>query len=167
VTSLHLDWCDKKAAEFALRYWCPREGMPKGASNRMGIWEDGEFRGCLVFTRPPAKMAMKLCLARSEVTEIARFARWHLATPFSAVLREGIALFREHNPEVRMLVAIVEKPYRGTIFQAANWTCLGQYFPGAGERLTYAWPLDRTSHLLLEGLTVPYPERVEVGRHAV
>lgn len=157
--SLHLDWCDRKAATYAAETWHPSKTMPTGASNRVGVWEEGDFRACLIFTRAEQVAAAQFGLTRLETVELARFARWKLKTPFSRLIKIALGFVRDQNPGARMIVTFVDDPNVGVCFQAAGWYYLGKILPGSRNRHAYARPLDRDARLLLENLTVPYPRR--------
>ena len=47
--SLRLDWCSHEAARYACEHWYSRSEMPVGKLVKIGVWEDGQFVGVLIF----------------------------------------------------------------------------------------------------------------------
>ena len=45
MADLRLDWCDQKAARYAVEMWHYSRSMPSSKLVRVGVWEGGRFVG--------------------------------------------------------------------------------------------------------------------------
>ena len=49
MITLRLDWCSYEAAKYAVEHWHYSHSMPGGKSVKIGVWEDKQFVGCVIF----------------------------------------------------------------------------------------------------------------------
>ena len=56
---LRLDWCSAKASKYAVMNWHYSKKMPLGKLVKIGIWEDGNFIGAVIFARGANHLAGK------------------------------------------------------------------------------------------------------------
>ena len=47
--NLHLDWCSYEAAKYAVEHWHYSHSLPIGKLVKIGVWEDDQFIGAVVF----------------------------------------------------------------------------------------------------------------------
>ena len=47
---VRLDWCTHKAAASACKYWHYSGCMPTGKTVKIGVWEDSQFVGVIIFS---------------------------------------------------------------------------------------------------------------------
>src|SRR4051794_10736224 len=47
--ALRLDFCSFEAAKYAVDRWYYRSEMPRGKTVKIGVWENGEFIGVVIF----------------------------------------------------------------------------------------------------------------------
>lgn len=48
---LKLDWCSHAAAKYAVEHWHYSGSLPTPPLVKVGVWEDEQFIGCVVFGR--------------------------------------------------------------------------------------------------------------------
>jgi len=131
---LRVDWCDYKAAKFAVEHWHYSRTMPSPYSKpvKLGIWEDGEFTGVIIFTTGVrASLAMPYGLKNGEVCELQRVALKSHIAPVSKMISVAIAKLSRANPGLRLIISFAD-PYQdhhGGIYQAGNWIYTGETSP--------------------------------------
>ena len=72
--SLRIDPCSSAAAKYAVMRWHYSKTMPVGKLLKLGAWEDGEFRGVIVFSRGPISAGHRWGLGHDEICELTRVA---------------------------------------------------------------------------------------------
>ena len=134
---LLVDFCDFKAAKYAVEHWHYSGTMPAGKSVKLGVWENGQFVGAVVFSGgasvPFYTWAKKsLGLKRTEICELCRVALKEHQTPVTRILRFAIKKLRERCPGLRCLVSFadMDENHHGGIYQGGNWLYVG--VSGAG-----------------------------------
>jgi len=48
---LKLDWCSHEAAKYAVEHWHYSKRLPTGKMVKVGVWENSEYIGCVLFAR--------------------------------------------------------------------------------------------------------------------
>jgi hypothetical protein len=125
---LRLDWCSHEAAKYAVEKWHYSRVMPAGKLTRVGVWEDGQFIGCVLFGRGAIyRIGDPFGLPQTAVVELVRVA---LAQHRSAVSRIGsiaIRMLMRQAPGLRLLVSYADaaQGHLGTIYQAMGWIYTG------------------------------------------
>ena len=46
---LRVDWCSYEAAKYAVEHWHYSRSMPVGKLLTVGVWENGEFVGAVIY----------------------------------------------------------------------------------------------------------------------
>lgn len=127
--ALKLDWCDYKAARYAVEHWHYSKALPTPPLVKVGVWEDGRFIGCVLFGRGATNnLGKPYGLLTTEVCELVRIALASHRTPVSRVMAMAIRLLRQQCPGTRLIVSFAdpEQGHLGTVYQATNWVYSGQ-----------------------------------------
>src|SRR2546422_940116 len=73
ATFLRLDYCSHEAARYAVMHWHYSRSVPAGKLVKIGVWETGEFIGCLIFSYGANRnLAKSVGLTQMEVCELTR-----------------------------------------------------------------------------------------------
>jgi hypothetical protein len=130
---LKLDWCSHEAARYAVEHWHYSDVFPTGKNNYIGVWENGQFIGSVIFGLGASPSAGKpYGLGVFEICELVRVALTHHESPVSRIVSIALRMLRKKNPGLRLCVSFAD-PYHdhvGAIYQAGNWiyTGTGQSF---------------------------------------
>lgn len=186
--SLRLDWCSHEAAKFAVERWHYSRTMPAGKMTRIGVWEQEQFTGCVLFSRGANRnMAGEYGLQCVECAELTRVALGTHSAPVSRVVSLAVRQLRRLSPGLKLLISYAdpEQGHHGGIYQAMGWTYVGTSRPQAAvvgmhkrsatgrygsirglprTRVTfkhkYLMPLDDEMRARIAPLAKPYPKRV-------
>jgi len=129
-----VDWCSYKAAKYAVMHWHYSKCMPVGKLVKIGVWEGGQFIGCVLFGRGATQFAgRQYGLGSTEVCELVRIALCKHAAPVSQVAASAVRILRHANPGLRLIISFADpdQGHNGTIYQAMNWLYAGV---GQGSR---------------------------------
>jgi hypothetical protein len=131
--SLRIDWATSKAAKYACENWHYTGYLPS-ASCRIGVWEDGTFKGVVLFGIGAANATRgeKYGLKRKgEVAELVRIALRDHVAPVSRIVAIALKMMKNVNPGVRMVVSFADpvQGHHGGVYQAGNWTYAGKSAP--------------------------------------
>lgn len=130
MTDLRLDWCSHKAAKYACETWHYSGCMPSGKTVKIGVWENGEYVGTVIYTRgaSPWLATPYNGVTSNEVAELARVALDEHETPTSRILSISLKLLEQKCPGIRLVVSFADpKPgHDGTLYQASNWVYTGR-----------------------------------------
>lgn len=127
MASLKLDYVSHAAARHAVTHWHYSKSMPVGKSVRIGVWEDGQYIGCVVFARGAAmNLGKPYGLKQTEICELARVALSRHHTPVSRILAIAVKMLRKIY-DVRLIVSFADKDqdHHGGIYQACGWLYTG------------------------------------------
>jgi hypothetical protein len=125
---LKLDWCSHEAAKYACEKWHYSGRVPTSKSARIGVWENGEFVGAVVFSwGANPSMARTLNLAITECAELTRVALRYHAAPVSRILSLAFRILKKQSPGLRCLVSYADpdQGHHGGIYQGGNWIYVG------------------------------------------
>jgi hypothetical protein len=106
--------------------------MPTPPIVKVGVWEHGEFIGCVLFSRGANRhLGAAYGVAQTEVAELSRVALRHHDAPVSRIVSVAVRLLRQRCPGLRVLVSFAdpEHGHVGAVYQAMNWLYLGQTQP--------------------------------------
>ena len=140
---LRLDFCDHKAALYACEHWHYSKCVPKGKLVKIGVWEDGQFQGAIIFSPGASShLGKPYGLGPFEITELTRVALRKHQTPVSKLISIAIKLLKKHCPGLRLIVSFADphEGHNGGIYQAGNWIYAGKtgkgitYFDKSGKR---------------------------------
>lgn len=131
--SLHLDFCSREAALFAVRQFHYSHSLPAGRLVTLGAWEretfvPERFFGAIVFGRgASSEIGSPFGLRQSQVCELCRVALGPHTAPTSQVVSIAIRLLRRFCPGLRSIISYAdpEHGHVGTLYQAMNWLFIG------------------------------------------
>lgn len=124
MTDLQLDWCSYDAAKYAVQNWHYSERMPTGKTLKIGVWENDEFTGTVIYSRGGApNIGEPYGLEQTEVCELTRVALTDHSTPVTRILSISRKLLTDKCPGLRLVVSYAdpEQDHTGGIYQADNW----------------------------------------------
>lgn len=188
MTELKLDWCSHEAAKYAVEHWHYSRTMTKSRNNNIGVWEDGQFIGAVIFGYSISPQIGKAFgLEQTQLTELKRVALRSHITTVSRIISISLMMLKKKNPGLRLVVSFAdsEQGHNGGIYQAGNWIYIGssqveQRFIGgkwrndvpanrmklanvikrlAPPKYKYLYPLDNEMRKQIEPLRKPYPKR--------
>lgn len=125
---LKLDWCSHAAAKYAVEHWHYSRSLPLPPIVRIGVWEQKQFVGCVLFSRGANRNIGKpLSLSDVEVAELTRVALTRHETPVSRIIRVAVLMLKTQSPGLRCLVSYADPSHGhvGGIYQAGGWIYLG------------------------------------------
>jgi hypothetical protein len=128
VTELVVDWCDYKAAKWAVEHWHYSHSMPAGKTVKCGVWEDSKFIGVVVFSRGATNaIGNPYGLKNTECCELTRIALNNHQASVTKIVSIAIRLLKIRNVGLRLIVSFAdpEQGHLGAIYQAGNWMYLG------------------------------------------
>lgn len=126
---LKLDWATHKAAKYAVEHWHYSECMPAGKIVKVGVWENKDFIGVVLFSRGANNsLGNPYGLSQIECCELTRIALKAHITPVSRIMRMAIVFLRKNSPGVRLIISFAdpEQGHHGGIYQATNWAYSGK-----------------------------------------
>lgn len=129
---MRLDWCTHAAAKWAVEHWHYSHLMPKGRLARLGVWEDEQFVGCILFGGSAnATLGTRYGLTQFQVCELVRIALTRHAHAVTEMLAIAIRLIKKAYPKLRLIVSFAdpEHGHVGAIYQAGNWIYTGMTQP--------------------------------------
>lgn len=131
MVKLKIDWCSRKAAEYAVMRWHYSRAMPAARLACLGVWEDDRFIGAVVFGRGANKNGYIRFGIKSqyEACELVRVALSPThKTPVSRVLAICLKMLKRAMPGLRLVVSYADpaQGHVGAIYQATNWVYVGE-----------------------------------------
>lgn len=140
--------------------------MPASKLVKIGVWENGEFIGVVIFGRGANKnTANSLGYKQTECCELVRVALKEHETPVTRILKIALKILKKHNPGLKLVFSYADETnqgHKGTIYKAGNWNYIGERIAsGSGQywiidgKLTHA----RTINSKYGGLS-KVPERL-------
>jgi hypothetical protein len=129
VSELQLRWASYAGVKYACERWHYSRCVPTGKLVRIGVWEDDEFRGVVVFSRGSAPLlGRRYDLDATEVCELTRIAlRCHDA-PVSRIISLALRMLRRSSPGIRLVLSFADpaRDHHGGVYQASNWIYDGE-----------------------------------------
>jgi hypothetical protein len=129
MTNLRLDWCGYDAAKYAVEHWHYSQSMPVSKRVCIGVWEDNDFTGAVIFAwGANPNMAKAFDLNMTECAELVRVALTEHKAPVSRIISIAVKMLKRQSPGLRLIVSYAD-PYRnhaGGIYQAGNWIYTGE-----------------------------------------
>jgi len=127
--TLRLDWCTHAAAKYAVENWHYSAKLPAGKTVRIGVWEDGRFIGCVLYSWGNNRnMPKSYGVAQTQCAELTRVALAIHKSAVSRILAISVRLLKKQSPGLRVLVsyAVPNRDHHGGIYQAAGWVYTGE-----------------------------------------
>lgn len=129
MSELRLAFCAHHAALYAVQRWHYSHCLPAGKLVKIGVWEDGEFIGVVIFSRGACPQAgAQFRLRQTGICELTRVALDKHQTPVSRVISIALRLLKRTNPGLRLVISYADcdQNHLGKIYQAGNWIYLGK-----------------------------------------
>lgn len=127
--SLKLDWCSAKAARYAVENWHYSRSLPAGKTVKIGVWQSGQYIGCVVFARGASpNLGKPYGLAQTQICELARVALDVHSTPVSRILAISLRMLKKMMPGMRLVVSFadMDQGHHGGVYQAGGWIYTGE-----------------------------------------
>lgn len=125
---LKLDYCTHKAAKYAVENWHYSRCMPVGKLIKIGVWEDSEYKGAVVFGRGANKSLLApYGLKQTEGCELVRIALKQHNTTVTRIVKIAISMIKKDFPPLKLIISFAdpERGHKGKIYQAGNWIYAG------------------------------------------
>jgi hypothetical protein len=132
ASGLYLDWCSENAAKYACENWHYSGTIPKGKRTRIGVWENGDFIGSVLYgAGANVNLGSSLGLDQTQATELTRVALTDHDAPVTRILSITRKLLLSEYPGLKSLISYADprQGHTGTIYQADNWLYLGTTDP--------------------------------------
>lgn len=126
--SLRLDWCSHEAATFAVKHWHYSGSMPMGRLVKVGVWENDQFIGCVLFAQGNNQHHGKAFdLNLFQVCELTRVALREHVSPVTKIVSIALSFLKRYCSNLRLVVSYAdpEHGHVGSIYQAGNWVYVG------------------------------------------
>ena len=129
--SLRLDWCSHEAARYACQHWYSRPEMPVGKLAKIGVWDDGQFVGALIFgcgTGGVSSIGERLGAGKFGTAELSRIALERHSVQVSRIIAIACKMLRKFQPGLRLLLTYADPSagHHGGIYQGAGWVYIGK-----------------------------------------
>lgn len=121
---LKLDWCDHKAAKYAVEHWHYSRSLSSSKNVFIGVWENTTFIGVIIFGRGANKsIASPYGLEQTEVCELTRVALNTHINPVTRILAIAIKLLKKQSPNLKLIVSYADpdQNHYGGIYQGGGW----------------------------------------------
>ncbi len=144
MSSLRLDWCSAQAARYAVEHWHYSQRMPMPPLLRIGVWEDEQFIGCVLFGRGANYLSgAPFGLTLTECCELVRVALRAHQAPVSRIVSIAMRLLAKTQPGLRLILSYADEAqgHLGGIYQAMNWV-----YAGRGAESTQYFHKGRWTH---------------------
>ncbi len=138
ATNLRLDWITREAAKYACEHWHYSRTLPMGKNNYIGVWEDCEFRGAIIFgLGASATLCKPYGLEVFQVCELVRVALRSHKTPVTRMIAIALRMLKKQNPGLRVCVSFADpfQRHRGSIYIAGGWVYTGDSSPSVMYQL--------------------------------
>lgn len=128
TVELRLEGCTYQAAKYAVEHWHYSRSLPASKKVKIGVWEDGEFVGVVIYAWGANQHQGKAFgLDMSQTVELCRVALGKHETPVSRIVAISLKMLKRQCPGLRLVVsyADVDQNHHGGIYAAGNWVYLG------------------------------------------
>jgi hypothetical protein len=130
--SLKLDWVKHEAARYAVEKWHYSKRMPSTYTKPVciGVWEEGQFSGAIVFSMSSAKDLGKQYgftqFERCELIRVALRPGHKVAT--SKTIAIALRMVQKQSPGLNVVFSFADtaQGHHGGIYQAGGWRYLGK-----------------------------------------
>jgi len=128
---LKLDWCSFEAAKFAVERWHYSRCMPSGKLVKIGVWENKEFIGVVIFGRGANhNIGKSFGCNQTEICELVRIALRTHSTPVSRIMAIAFLMLKKLS-DLRLCISYADpsRGHVGSVYQASNWIYTGTSSP--------------------------------------
>lgn len=125
---LRVDWCSYQAAKYAVEHWHYSRTMPSGKIAKFGVWENGQYIGCVLFSLGTNKAINdNYRLSGMQACELTRVALKKHETPVSSIVSICVKMLKSQSLGLRLIVSYADPlhGHNGAIYQAMNWLYAG------------------------------------------
>lgn len=129
---LKLDWCSHEAAKYAVEHWHYSKSLPTPPLVKVGVWENGQYIGCVLFSRGANNnLGKPYGCTTTQACELTRVALDQHSTSVSRIVSLAIKFLRKNSPGLRLVISFADpnQGHVGGIYQAGNWLYMGQTPP--------------------------------------
>ena len=161
---LKLDWCSHSASKFAVTRWHYSKSLPPPPMVHIGVWECGDFIGCVLFSRGASShLLTQYGLQQTEGCELTRIALASHNAPVTRIVSVATRMLKQQSPGLRLIVSFAD-PYQehiGSIYQAGNWVYTGK----SGSSTEYLGPDGKVWHARMvkrDGIAKVFGKRCRV-----
>lgn len=126
--NLKLDYCKYSAAKWACENYHYARRMVTGKTIKIGVWEDDQFIGCIIYGRGANNNALKKYdLKITEGCELMRVALKAHKTPVTRIMSISRKLLLSNSPKLKLIISYADpgQGHKGTIYKADNWVYEG------------------------------------------
>ena len=140
---LKVDWASHDSVKYACENWHYSKSVPVPPLVKIGVWEDEQFVGVVVFSRGASSNLLKpYGLESTEGCELTRIALNKHKTTVSRIVRIAILFLKKNSQNLKLIVSFADPQYghHGGVYQAGNWiyagdTAKGKEYWHKGKRL--------------------------------
>ena len=140
---LKVDWASHDSVKYACENWHYSKSVPVPPLVKIGVWEDEQFVGVVVFSRGASSNLLKpYGLESTEGCELTRIALNKHQTTVSRIVRIAILFLKKNSQNLKLIVSFADPQYghHGGVYQAGNWiyagdTAKGKEYWHKGKRL--------------------------------
>lgn len=141
---LKLDWATHKAAEYACKHWHYSKSMPVPPLVKIGVWENDNFIGVVIFSRGASNNLLKpYGLKHNQGCELTRVALSNHETHVTKIIKIAISFLKHKNSGLKLIISFADpfEKHHGGIYQAGNWiyTGLTKNYTGYLDRSGREW----------------------------
>lgn len=117
---LLLDWATHEAAKYACEKWHYSKCMPAGKNVKVGVWENDQFIGVVIFAMGSNA---SICALHGKTAELARIAlKVGHKTEVTRIMSIALKMLRKKCPNLNAVVSYADLDrHKGTIYVAGNW----------------------------------------------
>ena len=126
--NLRLDWVGHDAAKFAVEHWHYSKRMPKSKLAKIGVWENGQFIGVVIFgAGATSELVKPYALKSTQGCALVRVALNKHIAETSRIVAIAMRMLKKTNPGLRLIVTFAdpEHGHVGGIYQAGGWVYTG------------------------------------------
>tara|TARA_R110000803_G_scaffold99579_3_gene167698 strand:- start:4275 stop:4976 length:702 start_codon:yes stop_codon:yes gene_type:complete len=130
--NLKIDWATHESAKYACKNWHYSKSIPVPPLVKVGVWENSNFIGVVMFSRGASSNLMKpYGLTQDRGCELTRIALTNHITPVSRIVKIAIAFLKKNSPNLKIIISFADPQYghHGGIYQAGNWDFIGSTNP--------------------------------------
>lgn len=148
---LRLDWCSHTAAKYSVARWHYSQSLSSGKNVYIGVWEDGEFIGTVVFGLGSGNATNGERFGLSRCGQVAELTRVALSndhrSEVSRIVGIAIRMLKKQSPGLRLVISFADpaQGHHGGIYQAGNWIFAGKTAADVEYRINGKWHHHRTA----------------------
>lgn len=171
--NLKVDWATHEAAKYACENWHYSGCIPKSKLSKVGVWEQGQFVGVVIFGYgATAALGKPYNLSMQQCCELVRIALQKHKTPVSRIIAISLKFLKRQCPNLRLVVSFADQTqgHHGGIYQATNWIYAGVtspaiFFRDPSGKLWHPRRASRSPNPQKHLVTSAWKEERQEGKH--